>query len=138
MNFLPLKTAWALAASHGKVILLTEAGTIFSAGAAFLLGRPHFAWGLAAGGILSCVNLLALDSLTQRVLSLEGRQGKIWFWIQQVFRWFLSALAIWLLLRISVECLAGALAAYGWFLLALTALAWRSAPTSRRDRFSPK
>jgi len=117
-----------------RLFLVTALGTLggalLLALGAWGLGKRDLALGFLIGGFLAPLNLFALGrftgkALTQGATGLEGR-----FFL----KWVLFALVGFLLLRVSLSCLLGALLSYTWF---LALLAWRGIQEAPRKRISP-
>ncbi len=113
-----------------SVLLGTLAGGLPAALAAFLAHRKDLALGLLAGCLLSSLNLYALKVLAERILE-AGPRGRKTFWLWNMARWALAAVACWLLLSVSPTCLLGAGIGYVWSLIVLGWAGWKSAGSKK-------
>jgi hypothetical protein len=103
-------------------------GSLVLAAIAYGAGYPDFSKGLFLGALLSPLHLFGLKSLVNRVLTAGQTQGPSLFRIYHLIRWVLFAFIIWVLLKVSVFFLLGALVSYTWFLLVLV---WAGLKTAK-------
>jgi len=102
-----------------QVCLGTLAGGGLMAVLARLLGFHMLSWGLLLGAFLAPLNLLTLSSMARRFLQADVNKRNIVLWTSNLIRWGSIALAVWVLIQISVYCLLGALLSYTWYLMVL-------------------
>jgi hypothetical protein len=112
-------------------------GGLLLAALFYYSGFPEWALGFFLGAFLAPLNFFALTRMTTRVLAAGEGKGRSVFWRQQLLRWFFFGIVSWLLIRISVFCLLGALGSYLWFLAVLAFVGLKTAPGQKGD-FSPK
>lgn len=107
-------------------------GGMLFAGAAYRLGHPHFSLGLFLGSILSALQFLTLRSMTDKVLRAGTTKGPGLFRIYHLIRWVVFALVCLVLVKVSVYCLLGALAAHAWSLLLLGWVGFRTSMPEKK------
>jgi len=103
------------------------AGGLALSAIAYATGHPHLGKGLLLGSFLSPLQLLTLQSLTNKVVKAGPAKGLGVFRFYNLFRWAYFVLVCWILLQVSVSCLLGGLLSYTWFLLVLGWVGFRTA-----------
>jgi hypothetical protein len=117
----PGRVATLLSLPLIQVCLYTVGGGVVAGLVAWVSGAGPFGLGFFLGSLLALFGLYSLKALTSKVLD-QGEGRGLWiFHGMNVVRWFLLAIVYFLLLKISVWCLLGAVASYIWF---LAILAW--------------
>jgi hypothetical protein len=116
-----------------RVCLLGLAGGLVLSYIAYAAGHPYLGKGLLLGSFLSPLQLLTLQSLTNKVIKAGPAKGLGVFRLYNLFRWAYFVLVCWLLVRISVSCLLGGLLSYIWFLLALGWVGFRTALPKKKS-----
>jgi hypothetical protein len=112
---------------------MTLAGGTGLSIAALLAGRKDVALGTAAGAILAAVGFLGLKSTLRRALAEPNKNPKRLIFASNWTRWFLWAVVMFLLLKVSVFSLLGALASYLVFLGILAFFGLRMGAASMTD-----
>jgi hypothetical protein len=110
-----------------RVCLVTAGGGALVGLAAWAFGSGSFGLGFFLGSFLALFGLYSLKALTSKVLDAGAGRGLWLFHSMNAVRWILLAVVYFMLLRISVACLLGAVASYVWFLAVLAWFGIRSA-----------
>lgn len=109
-----------------QVDLWTVGGGAVFGGIAWLFGAGRFGLGLFLGGFLCLLSLYSLKALTADIVK-NGNRSVWTHHATRLLRILAMALVMFLLLKISVSCLLGAVASYVWFLGVLAWFGLRSA-----------
>lgn len=123
----PGKWAALMAMPLMRVCLFTLGGGMLVGLAAWALGRGDFGFGFFVGALMALAGLFTLKAVTSKVFEMGKASGVWWFQGMNIARWFLLAVVYYLLLKISIACLLGAVASYVWFLAVLAWLGLRGA-----------
>jgi hypothetical protein len=86
---------------------------------AWALGHNLFGLGFFLGSLMALFSLYSLKALTTKVISAGDKKGLGYFHVMNIVRVIFMALICYLLLRISIACLLGAVSSYIWFLAVL-------------------
>jgi hypothetical protein len=121
-----------------QVAIWTMGGGIAFGLIAALLGAARFGLGLFLGSVLALFVLYSLKALTSKVVQMPGSMGMWFFHGLNIARWVVLAVVYFMLLKISVFCLLGAVTSYVWFLVVLGVIGVRSAKTPPLPTEEPK
>jgi hypothetical protein len=103
-----------------RILFETLASGAVLAVAALFWKRWDFSLGALVGALLACAGLLHLKAALRKVLAKPESGSPGPFLFASVLRWAVWAVVLFLLLKVSLACLAGAALSYMAFLISLT------------------
>jgi cell shape-determining protein MreD len=120
-----------------RIMVQTVAFGLVMALAALLFKRWDFSIGAVVGALVSCAGLLHMKSTLRKMLTQQETKSPTSFYFSSAIRLLVWAVVLFLLVKISLACLLGAVASYVAFMSSLALNGLKRAAEEGKDEDDP-